>query len=129
LYDYNQKPDLNITPLVDVMLVLLAILMITAPTMEYEEQLVLPQGSIKQEVTDIKKLNISIQKDKTISIDNNKYSFANFENEFKTLSGTLEKETPIHIRADKTLYYGDVMYILKVTKESGFQKVSLITDG
>lgn len=129
MYDYNQKPDLNITPLVDVMLVLLAILMITAPTMEYEEQLVLPQGSNKQQVLDIKKINIFIQKNKTISIDMKKYSFGNFGSEFRFYSQTLQKDTPIHIRADKGLYYGDVMYILKILKEDGFSKVSLITDG
>ena len=39
MYDYDQKPDLNITPLVDVMLVLLAILMVTAPVIEYEENI------------------------------------------------------------------------------------------
>jgi biopolymer transport protein ExbD len=129
LYDFNQRPELNITPLVDVMLVLLAILMITAPTMEYEEQLILPQGSIQKEVSDIEKLDISIRKDKVISINKKEYPFNNFSNEFKIFSKTLQKETPIHIRADKNLYYGDVMYILKVTKESGFEKVSLITDG
>lgn len=129
MYDFNQRPELNITPLVDVMLVLLAILMITAPTMEYEEQLTLPQGSIQKEVSDIEKLDISIRKDKVISINKKEYPFNNFSNEFKIFSKTLQKETPIHIRADKNLYYGDVMYILKVTKESGFEKVSLITDG
>ncbi len=129
MYDFNQRPELNITPLVDVMLVLLAILMITAPTMEYEEQLILPQGSIQKEVSDIEKLDISIRKDKVISINKKEYPFNNFSNEFKIFSKTLQKETPIHIRADKNLYYGDVMYILKVTKESGFEKVSLITDG
>ncbi|HCC71333.1 MAG TPA: biopolymer transporter ExbD, partial [Bacteroidales bacterium] len=45
MYDFNQKPDLNITPLVDIMLVLLAILMVTAPVIESEEPVNLPNGS------------------------------------------------------------------------------------
>ncbi|MBI3874206.1 MAG: biopolymer transporter ExbD [Arcobacter sp.] len=129
MYDYNQKPDLNITPLVDVMLVLLAILMITAPTIEYEEQLNLPQGSAKQEVSDIKNIQISIEKNKVIIIDQSKSQFINFSENFQLFSANLPKDTPIHIRADKTLFYSDVMYILKVVKETGFAKVSLITDG
>lgn len=129
MYDFNQKPDLNITPLVDVMLVLLAILMITAPTIEYEEQLVLPNGSTVKQVSDVQNIKISILKDKVIFIDKSKYNLNNFSNEFQIFSATFSKETPIHIRADKALYYGDVMNVLKVVKEAGFSKVSLITDG
>ena len=56
MFDYNQKPDLNITPLVDIMLVLLAILMVTAPVIEFEEPINLPTGSKSQQVQDFKKI-------------------------------------------------------------------------
>ena len=55
MYDFNQKPDLNITPLVDVMLVLLAILMVTAPVINYEESINLPKGSKSKQVQISKK--------------------------------------------------------------------------
>ncbi len=55
MYDFNQKPDLNITPLVDIMLVLLAILMVTAPVLEFEEQINLPSGSKSVQVQNVKK--------------------------------------------------------------------------
>jgi biopolymer transport protein ExbD len=129
LYDYNQKPDLNITPLVDVMLVLLAILMITAPVMEYEEQISLPKGSTTRQLSDVKKINILVQKDKVITINQSKYLFNTFWEDFAIYSQNLDKETPIHIRADQSLAYSDVVYILKIVKENGFFKVSLITDG
>jgi len=129
LYDYNQKPDLNITPLVDVMLVLLAILMITAPVMEYEEQISLPKGSTTRQLSDVKKINILVQKDKVITINQSKYLFSTFGEDFAIYSQNLDKETPIHIRADQSLAYSDVVYILKIVKENGFFKVSLITDG
>lgn len=129
MYDYNQKPDLNITPLVDVMLVLLAILMITAPVMEYEEQISLPKGSATHQLSDVKKITILVKKDKFISINQNKYFFNTFAEDFSLYSHDLEKETPIHIRADQSLAYSDVVYILKIVKEAGFFKVSLITDG
>jgi biopolymer transport protein ExbD len=44
-FDWDSKPELNITPLVDVMLVLLAVLMVTTPTIIYEEKIILPSGS------------------------------------------------------------------------------------
>lgn len=55
MYDFNQKPDLNITPLVDIMLVLLAILMVTAPVLEFEEQINLPSGSKSKQIQNVKK--------------------------------------------------------------------------
>lgn len=55
MHDFNQKPDLNITPLVDVMLVLLAILMVTAPVIEFEEPINLPKGSRTQQAQDTQK--------------------------------------------------------------------------
>ena len=66
MYDFEQKPELNITPLVDVMLVLLAILMVTAPVIDYEENINLPQGSKTQRVRTIKKLEIQVTKNKNI---------------------------------------------------------------
>lgn len=129
MYDYNQKPDLNITPLVDVMLVLLAILMITAPVMEYEEQISLPKGSTIKQISDIKNINILVQKDRMIRINDTKYEFSTFVEDFSSYSENLDKNIPIHIRADETLSYSDVVFILKTVKELGFLKVSLITDG
>jgi len=129
LYDYNQKPDLNITPLVDVMLVLLAILMVTAPVMEYEEDITLPKGSTTKQVSDVKNINIIVQKNREITINQEKYSFQTFENDFISYSNHLDKDIPIHIRADERLAYSDVIFILKTVKEIGFKKVSLITDG
>ena len=129
MYDYNQKPDLNITPLVDVMLVLLAILMVTAPVMEYEEDITLPKGSTTKQVSDVKNINIIVQKNREITINQEKYSFQTFENDFISYSNHLDKDIPIHIRADERLAYSDVIFILKTVKEIGFKKVSLITDG
>lgn len=129
MFDYNQKPDLNITPLVDVMLVLLAILMVTAPVIEYEENINLPNGSKSAKIQTIKKINISINKDKSIFINKKKYDYDSFADNFILFAKDLNRDTPVHIRADKTLQYEQVMYLLKISKEAGFFKVALITDG
>jgi biopolymer transport protein ExbD len=129
LYDYNQKPELNITPLVDVMLVLLAILMVTAPVIEYEEQINLPKGSHSKKVQITKNINIIVLKNKEILINKKKYSFKTFPDDFILFSKQMNRNIPVHIRADKMLEYDNVIYILKTVKEAGFYKVALITDG
>ena len=49
-FDWEEKPELNITPLVDIMLVLLAILMVSTPTITYQEDITLPKGSKSKKV-------------------------------------------------------------------------------
>lgn len=129
MYDYNQKPELNITPLVDIMLVLLAILMVTAPVIEFEESVNLPKGSKSKQVQDSKKISILINKDRTIIIGKNRYEMKNFADSFVLLSKEKDKKTPVHIRAEKSLIYNDIVFVLKSVKEAGFYKVALITDG
>jgi biopolymer transport protein ExbD len=129
MYDFNQKPDLNITPLVDVMLVLLAILMVTAPVLEYEENINLPKGSKSKKIQQNKKINILVNNSRLIIINKSQYKFLNFADSFILFAKDKNRDTPVHIRADKDLKYEDVIYILKTVKEAGFFKVALITDG
>lgn len=123
----EDKPELNITPLVDVMLVLLAILMVTAPTLVYEESVNLPKGSTSKVISRVITLDIKIYADKTISFKNKKYKFQEFVDNFTLQSHTIKKNTVVYLKADQNLKYKDVMFILKVIKESGFLKVSLVT--
>jgi biopolymer transport protein ExbD len=129
MYDYEEKPDLNITPLVDVMLVLLAILMVTAPVLEYEENINLPKGSKSQKLQQVNKIDISINNIKEIIVNKKEYKFVNFADNFILYAKNKSRDTSVHIRADKNLKYEDVIYILKSVKEAGFFKVALITDG
>ena len=62
MFSWDDSPDLNITPLVDVMLVLMAILMVTAPTITFQEQITLPEGSKTQHVVKPKTLTIRMDK-------------------------------------------------------------------
>lgn len=129
MFDYNQKPELNITPLVDIMLVLLAILMVTAPIMQYEENINLPQGSKTQKLEINEKIEIIIYENKLIKFNEKSYTYLDFKDNFLLFASKKNKETPIHIKADKNLKYDDVIYVLKSIKNLGFSKVALITDG
>ena len=129
MYDFNDKPDLNITPLVDIMLVLLAILMVTAPVVEFEETINLPTGSRSQQTQDVQKIDIIITKDRVVTLNKNKVEIKNFPDSFLQFSSGKDQNTPIYIRADKTLQYDDIIFVLKSVKEAGFFKVALVTDG
>jgi biopolymer transport protein ExbD len=82
LYDFEDKPELNITPLVDVMLVLLAILMVIAPNIIYEEQIKLPQGSMSQQLSKIPPVHISIDKEQNVKINKDNYQLHEFMDNF-----------------------------------------------
>lgn len=128
-YSWDEKPDLNITPLVDIMLVLMAILMVTAPTITYEEKITLPKGSKTESYKKIKSLEIRMDKNRNIYFKKKKFRILTFADSFMRATSNIDKNIPVHIRADERLSYKDVMYLLKTIKESGFTKVSLITDG
>ncbi len=125
--DWDEKPELNITPLVDIMLVLLAILMVTTPAITYKEDITLPQGSKTSRVSQKDKLEIRMDARKKIYIKNEVYEYNTFPDSLNLLANRYAKTTNIYVRADKKLAYQDVIYLLKSIKEAGFSKVSLVT--
>ena len=127
MFGWDDDPDLNITPLVDVMLVLMAILMVTAPTITFQEQITLPQGSKTIKVEKPKTLTIRMDKNKKIYLGKDTYALDTFADDFVNQSVKFDKNSEVYIRADEALQYKNVMYLLKSVKAAGFQKVSLIT--
>jgi len=128
MFGWDDDPDLNITPLVDVMLVLMAILMITAPTINYEEQITLPQGTRSKVKGKAPTITIRMDKEKRIYLDKEVYSLKDFADNFMLKSKRYNFKSNVFIRADENLAYKDVMYLLKSVKDVGFSKVSLITE-
>ncbi|HED7929318.1 TPA: ExbD/TolR family protein [Campylobacter coli] len=125
----DEKPELNITPLVDIILVLLAILMVTAPSITYEEKINLPQGSQKStSAPSVKSLIVSINAKKEIFLNQEKYSFVSFADNLAQKKAQLNTDEPVFIRADKSLKYDDVIFVLKSIKNLGFNKVALQTE-
>jgi len=129
IYDWEEKPELNITPLVDVMLVLLAILMVIAPNIIYEENIKLPQGSTSQQLSKIPPVHITIDKDLTLKVNKEVYLLNNFIENFYQKAKTFNKKASVLISADKSLDYGVVMSVLAAVKQAGFIEVSLATNG
>ncbi|WP_304543106.1 ExbD/TolR family protein [Sulfurimonas microaerophilic] len=129
LYDWDEKPELNITPLVDVMLVLLAILMVIAPNIIFEENIKLPQGSTTKQISKIPPVHITIDEEKNIQVNKENFLLNGFQDNFYLYANKLDKKATVLISADESLDYGIVMSILAAVKQAGFTEVSLATNG
>jgi len=129
LFDWDEKPELNITPLVDVMLVLLAILMVISPNIVYEELIRLPKGSTQKELSKIPPVNIAISKEGKITVNKEVFDLNTFGDNFYLFSQSLDHEATVLISADQSLDYGQVMSVLGAVKKAGFREVSLATSG
>ena len=130
MINFDENPELNITPLVDIMLVLLAILMVTTPAIIYEEQISLPDGSKSKVLSqELKSLTVRIDSQRQVYIDQSKMSLNELSDNLVLLSKKYDKNSPVYIKADKSLIYDDVMFLLKSMKNAGFSKVALETNG
>jgi len=129
-FDWEDKPELNITPLVDVMLVLLAILMVIAPNVVYEELIKLPQGSAQKQLEKKPPVHIVINKEGEILVNKEKFDRLGFtDNFYRFAQSNLDAKSTVTISADRSLDYGMVMSVLAAVKQAGFSEVSLATNG
>jgi len=128
VFDWDENPDLNITPFVDVMLVLMAILMVTAPTITFQEQITLPKGTRSKKVQKVPTVTIRMDRNRKIYLGHDTYTLKDFADNFMLKSASMNKKSDVYIRADENLPYRDVMYLLKSVKEAGFARVSLLTE-
>jgi biopolymer transport protein TolR len=118
--------DINITNLVDVMLVLLIVFMISAPMMQAGIDIALPKAS--ESPKDVSAgIIVSIDKTQNIFIDNYKVTSTDFEARLKTIRD-VKKFRPIFIRADKSVPYGIVIDLMNKIKKLGIEDVGLITE-
>ena len=119
--------DINVTPLVDVMLVLLIIFMVTAPMMTHGVKVDLPTTESKSIKTQEDPLILSITKKRDIFIENYKVELGDLKGKLnKIFANRAAKE--ILLQADKNVPYGFVMSVMSQVKEAGITKVGMITE-
>jgi biopolymer transport protein TolR len=119
--------DINVTPLVDVMLVLLIIFMVTAPMMIHGVKVNLPITESKSIKSKEDPLILSITKKRLIFIEDYNVTFNALKGKLKKIvANRAEKE--ILLQADKDVPYGFVMEVMSQVKEAGISKVGMITE-
>ena len=124
----DMKSDINVTPLVDVCLVLLIIFMVVTPMLQKGKPVMLPQTERPDKKPESnKELLISIQSDKTIFVDTKWYPDKEFAAKMKEL-GERSSDKDVLIKADQRLNYGDVKNVMRMVKDGGFERVGLITE-
>lgn len=119
--------DINMTPFIDVMLVLLIIFMVAAPMMTSGVQVELPKTKSAPVAGNDTPLNISIKGDGTVFVQNTETPLDELGAKLQAILGE-KKETRIFLRGDKAIDYGQVMRVMGEINGAGFLKVALITD-
>ena len=119
--------EINVTPFVDVMLVLLIIFMVTAPLLTVGVQVDLPETSADTLPEDNEPLTLTINSKGEIFIQETKVSFEKIIPKILAVSNN-RTDTRIYVRGDKTINYGRVLEIMGILSGSGFTKVALISE-
>ena len=121
----NEVHEINVTPFIDVMLVLLIIFMVAAPLATVDIQVNLPAATAEPQQRPDKPLYLTVKSDLTLALGDDPVSR-------DLLGSTLDvatssaKETRIFLRADRAVPYGDVMEVMNLLRGAGYLKVALV---
>jgi biopolymer transport protein TolR len=119
--------EINVTPFVDVMLVLLIVFMVTAPLLTVGVPIELPESRGQQLQTNKEPLTISVQRDGRVYIQETEVQLSDLATRLRAIAKSGYEEQ-IFVRGDKGIDYGTVMKVMSRIKAGGFTKVSLVTE-
>jgi biopolymer transport protein TolR len=119
--------DINVTPLVDVMLVLLIIFMVTAPLIQSGVKVDLPKASAQQMEHSEEKLVLTITRDRRIFLGDAEIRGDQLEKKLAT-NARIQKDKELYLHADRSLPYGQVVEIMAVARRAGVESLGMITD-
>ena len=120
-----EMPEISLTPLIDTALTLLVIFMVTAPMVHYGIRINLPHGKSKEVGTE-QEIVVTMSK-------NGKLFFNSYPIEKDELVSSVQKsllyreETPVYVRADELISYGDVIKVVDTLKQAGVKFVAMST--
>ncbi len=118
--------EINVTPLVDVMLVLLIVFMISAPLLTAGVPLELPKTEAGAMQDQSEPITVSIRQDGSIFVQDDAVPFDSLAPRLKAMAGDAKK--PIYVRADGRASYAVVAQVMASLSTSGFSSINLITD-
>jgi biopolymer transport protein TolR len=119
--------DINVTPMVDVMLVLLILFMVTAPLIQQGVQVALPQAQAQALDVQEHQLVVSLTRDKKIFLGEEELPYAELHDK---LIGNLRlrDDKQVYLHADRELGYGFVIDVMAIFKEAGVENLGMVTD-
>ena len=126
-YNVEQNSEINVTPFVDIMLVLLIIFMVAAPLATVSVEVKLPVAVAPMAPNPPKPFYVSIQANSRVYIGDDEVEIDSVGSELLSLIGNkTPSDERIFIRADQTTRYGDFMQVMNSLQDSGFYSVALV---
>jgi biopolymer transport protein TolR len=122
---YRPMAEINVTPLVDVMLVLLIVFMITAPMITSGVNVNLPQANAKPVNSDAKPITITVNAQDQIYLQNSQVQLSNLVATLQQISQN-NSDQRVFVRGDKDVSYGDMLQVMATITQGGFTKVALL---
>jgi biopolymer transport protein TolR len=119
--------DINVTPFVDVMLVLLIIFMVTAPMMMQGVEVNLPQTTTKSIKAREDPLILTVNKKKEIYLEEHRIKINELETKVKSIF-KYRREKEVLLRADKEIPYGFIIKVVAGVKRAGINKLGMVTE-
>lgn len=130
--EFPENPDINLTPFIDVMLVLLIVFMIAAPLATADIHVDLPSTAATPQPRPEKPVYLTLKADKTLALGDDAVSYDGLAAALDKLNladngpGARPGDERIFLRADKTVSYDDLMKLMNLLQDSGHTKVALV---
>ena len=123
--ELTEVHEINVTPFIDVMLVLLIIFMVAAPLATVDIQVNLPASTAEPQQRPPKPLYLTLKSDLTIAVGDEIVSHDGLRSRLDAVTAG-DKETRIFLRADKAVPYGELMEAMNLLREAGYLKIALV---
>ncbi|MBK8162398.1 MAG: biopolymer transporter ExbD [Gammaproteobacteria bacterium] len=119
--------EINVVPLVDVMLVLLVIFIITAPLLTHSIKIDLPKASNTTNQTQLEHIELSIKEDGSVFWNGEQVNLEDIDSRLASASA-LQPQPELHIHADRLAYYESVAKVMAAAGKAGMTRIGFITD-
>nr|CBA71619.1 biopolymer transport protein [Arsenophonus nasoniae] len=126
LNDNGEMHEINVTPFIDVMLVLLIIFMVASPLATVDIKVNLPASTAKPQPRPEKPLFLTVKANGLMYVGEQNVSQEQLASALDQITGTNNKETTIFFQADKTVNYERIMDVMNLLRKSGYLKVGLV---
>lgn len=118
--------EINIIPLVDVMLVLLIVFMITAPLLYRGMDIKLPKAATNS-IKPTERKVLTVEKNQAVYLDKEEIGLARLEERLRVLKGN-SPDISLYLRADRDVPYGTVVHVMDLIKRAGIVKLGIVTE-
>ena len=120
--------EINVTPLVDVMLVLLIIFMVTAPMMTQGIDVKLPSTSSQAVPSDDERITVTLTHDNKVYVNDDAVELSQLHDKLAAISQNRQDGKGVFLRADEKIPYGSVMEVMSAIKETGLDRIGMVTE-